>query len=95
MSGEAYTYCVYVIQLGDDPKHVYVGQTYLTPEERLAQHKYGYKSSGYVKNAYSIKLRPDIYDQIPRLPSRAAAEACEENLAKNLSKLGYTVRGGH
>src|ERR1044072_3882594 len=32
------TYRVYVIEINHNPNHVYVGQTWYEPEERLAQH---------------------------------------------------------
>lgn len=90
-----YDYCVYVIQIDDDPMHVYVGQTYLSPEERLEQHRIGYKSAPSLRNANTLTLRPDIYQQIPRLDTRDIALEVEARLADNLRKIGFTVAGGH
>jgi hypothetical protein len=91
----AYDYCVYVIQIDDDPMHVYVGQTYLTPEERLVQHCTGYKSARSLRNANTLTLRPDIYGQLPRLKSREQALEVESRLADNLRRIGFEVAGGH
>lgn len=90
-----YKYCVYVIELNNDPMLVYVGQTCLTPKERLAKHRAGIRSARCVKNAKSVKLRPDLYSGYANLKTRAESEASEAMLAEKLRKMGYTVKGGH
>jgi hypothetical protein len=52
----AVVYSIYVIEISDErgprlnPKYpnVYVGQTALTPEQRFAQHRVGYKASRHL-----------------------------------------------
>lgn len=90
-----YDYCVYVIEVDDDPFCVYVGQTYLTPDERLAQHCAGYKSAPSLRHARKLELRPDIYGQIGRFKTREEALSAETTLANGLTKIGYKVLGGH
>ncbi len=90
-----YDYCVYVLQIDDDPRHIYVGQTYLSPEERLEQHKMGYKSAPSLRHASHLTLRPDIYEQLPRVKTRDEALALESRLAQSLKSVGYNVLGGH
>lgn len=90
-----YDYCVYVIQIDDDPMHVYVGQTCHTPEERLEQHRAGYKSARSLSHAKKLTLRPDLYENIGRVGSRAESEELEQLLAMILRLKGYNVKGGH
>lgn len=91
---KVYKYRVYVIEL-DDPMTVYVGQSYLTPEERFKKHISGVKSSRYVKKATNPKLRPDLYKHLPAYHRREDAERMEEKHARYLVKLGFNVYGGH
>src|SRR5215471_3659612 len=92
------SYHVYVIELDDavgervrtDKPSVYVGQSALTPEERYAQHRRGYRSSRYVRN-HGLRLRPKLYRSYNPLPDRDAALATEAHLAKRLRKRGFTV----
>ena len=91
----AYDYCVYVLQIEDNPRYVYVGQTYLTPEERLVQHLTGYKSARSIRHAKYLTLRPDIYEQLPRLKTREQVLEVEARLASSLRSIGYNVEGGH
>jgi hypothetical protein len=78
-----------------DPKKpcVYVGLTGLAPEERLANHKQGIKSSGFVKR-YGIRLLPELYEHLNPMPYEAAAQM-EKDLTEDLRRAGYTVVGGH
>lgn len=89
-----YKYRVYVIEL-DDPMTVYVGQSYLTPEERFQKHVSGLKSSRYVKKAKNPKLRPDLYKHLPVFHKREDALQMEAKHARVLSKMGFNVYGGH
>lgn len=95
MKSKTYTYCVYVLEIDGDPYNVYVGQTYLTPEERLEQHQNGIHSARSIRNAVKLQLRPDLYENIPRLKTREAALQAEYEIAKKLKDLGYIVEGGH
>ena len=94
-------YRIYVVELADaagrrrpDRPCVYVGQTVVTPEERLAQHKAGHKASRVVRR-HGLRLRPDLYAGLPLLASREAALVLEARVAAELRARGYRVFGGH
>lgn len=72
---------------------VYVGMTGLPPEERLANHVNGYKSSYWVRR-FGVRLRPELFEYLNPMPFEAAAEM-ERDLAEDLRRQGYTVLGGH
>jgi len=88
---------VYVVLLegvpGGSGKDVYVGMTGLTPEERFANHKRGYKKNPKVMK-YGVRLLPELYQHLNPM---SYEEACrmENVLANKLKKEGYTVYGGH
>ena len=106
MAREKRRFSVYVIELnrevcrlhdctcknGKPP--VYVGETYLTPEERLAQHKSGYKSSKYVRD-YGLRLRPRLSRAYGPYETRAEAKDGEQRRAASLRRKGFCVFGGH
>lgn len=92
---KTYTYCVYVLEIDGDPYSVYVGQTYLSPQERLEQHRNGIHSARSIRKAVKLELRPDLYEDIPRLKTRDEALKAEYDLAKKLKDYGYIVEGGH
>jgi predicted GIY-YIG superfamily endonuclease len=95
-------YYVYVIELDDavgprrDPRYpsVYVGQSVVSPTERLRQHKDGYRASRYVRN-YGRHLRPRLYRHFNPMATREEAVETEQELARRLRNRGYTVYGGH
>ena len=68
---------------------VYVGMTYLSPEDRFKQHKDGYKSNSFVKK-YGIRLRPRLYKSHNPM-TRKTAEYMEVEKARRLRKRGYAV----
>ena len=99
-------YSVYVIEISDErgPRlnskypNVYVGQTALTPEERFAQHKVGYKTSRYLWKGgkgrgqwLGLWLKPRLYERYNPIETRAEAERLEVRLAEQLRHKGYTV----
>lgn len=91
-------YGVYVVQLSDSSNHLYVGQTWYDPEERLAQHNTGlavFHAAKPFKQGLRGVLRPDIYQQLPRFPTQPPAEVLEAKTARDLRKLGFRVEGGH
>lgn len=90
-----YTYCVYVLEIDGDPNYVYVGQTCLSPEERLKQHIEGVHSARSLRHAVKLELRPDLYKHMPRMVTRKEAEDLEFKTAERLKDLGYIVEGGH
>jgi hypothetical protein len=40
-------------------------------------------------------LRPDLYTHLPRFRSQAQAEALEAQVARELTRQGFRVEGGH
>ncbi len=72
---------------------VYVGMTGLAPKERLANHKQGIKAAAVVKR-YGIRLLPELYAHLNPMPYQAALQM-EKDLAEDLRRAGYSVRGGH
>jgi hypothetical protein len=92
------SYGVYVIELDRNPNHLYVGQTWYEPEERLAQHNTGFAAfhaARPFKHGARGRLRPDLYAHIARFRSQAQAEAMEAKCAMDLKKAGFRVEGGH
>jgi predicted GIY-YIG superfamily endonuclease len=95
-------YYVYVVELDDavgprrDPRYpsLYVGQSVVPPEERLGQHKEGYRSSRYVRK-HGKHLRQGLYRRFNPMATREEAVAMERELARRLRNRGYTVYGGH
>jgi hypothetical protein len=91
-----YEYSVYVIELDESKRRgtpmpaVYVGQTAHTPEQRLAKHLSGERSSRHVRG-HAVQLRPDLYERYNPLATRVEAEAKEAWLADLLRSEGYDV----
>lgn len=71
---------------------VYVGMTGLKVEERLGNHRNGYKSAWTVKR-YGLRLLPELFEHLNPMPFEAAAQM-EKELAEELREQGYTVTGG-
>ena len=69
---------------------VYVGSTYLTPQERFQQHLCGHKSNRYVRE-YGVRLRPRLYQHLQGFEKRELAEEAEAKRAESLRKRGYAV----
>jgi hypothetical protein len=78
-------YYVYVVELDDavgprrNPGYpsVYVGQSVVPPDERLRQHKDGYRSSRYVRK-HGKHLRPGLYRRFNPMATRDQAVAMEQ-----------------
>jgi len=77
---------------------LYVGMTSKTPNERLKQHKTGYKNkkgyklSAHIVEKYGRYLRPSLYEHINAKPmNRTEALLMEEKLAWDLRRQGYAV----
>ena len=68
---------------------VYVGMTGITPEERLQQHKNGYKAAWFVQK-YGRSLLPEFYQDFNPLPYELA-QAMEGGLARQLRADGHAV----
>jgi hypothetical protein len=89
---------VYVIELAAgagrrrDPRipWVYVGSSARDPEIRFEQHRRGYKSAGLVKR-FAVRLRPDLYDDLPGFERSAAAVEAELARAQELAGCGFVA----
>jgi hypothetical protein len=89
---------VYVIELDRgagrrrDPRlpWVYVGSSARSPERRFEQHRDGYKSSGLVKR-FALRLRPDLYEDLPAFPGSKTACAAERERARELAACGFVA----
>ena len=87
---------VYVIELSSaagrrrDPRipWVYVGSSARDAETRFAQHRRGYKSARLVKR-FSLRLRPDLYEDLPGFRGSRAAQAAEVERARELAGAGF------
>jgi predicted GIY-YIG superfamily endonuclease len=72
-----------------DKPCLYVGCTALSPEERFAQHKAGYKAARFVEK-FGVRLRPRYYAKYNPLDDEAARKL-EVELARRLRKKGFAV----
>jgi hypothetical protein len=89
---------VYVIELDRaagrrrDPRipWVYVGSSARSPEERFDQHRRGYKSARLVKR-FAVRLRPDLYEDLPSFRGSKRAAAAEEERARELAACGFVA----
>lgn len=89
---------VYVIELDRgagrrrDPRipWVYVGSSAREAETRFAQHRRGYRSSGLVKR-FALRLRPDLYDDLPSFRGSRAALSAEHERARELARCGFVA----
>ena len=89
---------VYVIELTAeagrrrDPRipWVYVGSSARDAELRFHQHVRGYKSSGLVKR-FALRLRPDLYEDLPAFRGSAKARAAELERARELAGCGFVA----
>jgi len=72
---------------------LYVGMTGLTPPERFANHKAGFKAARIVQR-YGVRLLPELYEVFNPMPFDVAAQM-EKELAEDLRAQGYTVAGGY
>ncbi len=77
---------------------LYVGMTSKSPQERLQQHKTGYRNkkghklSANIVEKYGRYLRPSLYEHINAKPmNRQQALRTEEKLAWDLRRQGYAV----
>lgn len=75
--------------LAPDTVCLYVGMTGITPEERFAHHKDGYKANSYVQR-YGVRLMPELYAHLNPMTYDDAL-ATEARLADELRSAGYAV----
>lgn len=76
---------------------LYVGMTSKTPQERLKQHKTGYRNkkghklSSNIVEKHGKYLRPSLYNHIDPFFARKEALIAEEQIALELRREGYAV----
>lgn len=87
-------FSLYVIELGGDPRHVYVGQTNYPRELRLEQHIYKLHPARALLKTDILNLAEDLCAGLPAFRSQTAALASEKALAAKLKSQGYRVEGG-
>jgi hypothetical protein len=68
---------------------LYVGMTGLTPDERYANHKRGYRASRYVRK-YGMFLRRKLYEKYNPM-TYEDAQKMEVELAQRLRAKGHAV----
>lgn len=89
---------VYVIELTAaagrrrDPRipWVYVGSSAREPEIRFAQHRRGYRSARLVKR-FALRLRPDLYEDLPSFGGSRSAQVAEVDRACELAAAGFVA----
>ena len=89
---------VYVIELDRaagrrrDPRipWVYVGSSARGPEERMEQHRRGYKSARLVKR-FALRLRPDLYEDLGSFKGSKTACRAEQERARELAACGFVA----
>jgi len=89
---------VYVIELDRgagrrrDPRlpWVYVGSSARDAAIRFEQHRRGYRSSGLVKR-FALRLRPDLYEDLPPCRNAAAGRDAELERARELAACGFVA----
>ncbi len=84
---------IYVVELDNNPKKVYVGQSIYDPEVRLVQHIAGYNSSVKIRKAENPILRPDLYSGYKAFKTKEEAQIAEKKLAEDLRHQGFVVYG--
>ena len=76
---------------------LYVGMTSKDPKERFLQHKTGHRNkkghklSSSIVQKYGAYLRPNLYNHIKPMATRAEALKMEEKLALELRRKRYAV----
>lgn len=89
---------VYVIELDRavgrrrDPRipWVYVGSSARGAEQRMEQHRRGYRSARLVKR-FALRLRPDLYEDLPAFPGSKTACRAELERAHELAGCGFVA----
>jgi hypothetical protein len=108
VNGVRHRYRVYVIELSDevgprkvpDKPWVYVGQTLKDVEDRWKEHKSGARNGkgplySRVVKRYGIGLRSDLYESLDCVYTLESARQLERKVAAELSRRGFSVKGGH
>ena len=108
VNGVGEIYRVYVIELDSDlgPKQgdtkkpwLYVGETSLTPEARIEQHRVAYRNAKgplHSKTAFKhfVRGRPDLYRGIAPVHTRKESKRLEKRTVNSLMHRGFSVWWG-
>lgn len=86
---------LYVIEIGGDPMHVYVGETNYPIEKRLQQHIYRFNPSRFLLKEDVFCLAEELCEKLPSFRTKTQSLEAEANIAQALRHQGYTVVGGH
>ena len=57
---------------------------------RFAQHRRGYRSARLVKR-HAVRLRPDLYEDLPEYPNSTQGAAAEVERARELARAGFVA----
>lgn len=85
---------VYVIGLGGEDKHVYVGETNYPVYKRFQQHVYGFNSARELLKEDILELRPELFEHLPKFQTKAESLNAEAEYARLLREKGFVVEGG-
>lgn len=86
---------VYVIEVGGDPRHLYVGETNYPVHKRFQQHVYKFNPARILLKYDNFELAMHHADHLPRCRSKRESLAAEAALASDLKEKGFKVAGGH
>lgn len=86
---------LYVIEIGGDPMHVYVGETNYPIEKRLQQHVYRFNPSRYLLKEDVFCLAEKLCERLPCFRTKTQSLEAEADIAQALRYQGYRVEGGH
>lgn len=98
--GREREFWVYVLELtheagpriNPDLPNVYVGETGRGVQQRLRVQIAGGMKSAKTVRGKIVGLRPDLADGVGPFATRQEAVAAQDELMRELSKVGYTVR---
>lgn len=85
------TYSVFVIQAGNSPQDIYVGQSWESPQavlERFSSHNI---LTPKKLRGHELILRPELYKTYPIFTSQEKALIYEESLAQKLYEAGFHI----
>ena len=68
---------------------VYVGQSWHPPEHRFRQHMEGGRLASRIVVRNGVRLRPDLYEHLPRVRAKEEAIELEARHARDLAGLGF------
>lgn len=91
LSRSGYKYATHRLTSPTGLAYVYVGQTWHTPEERLATHCIGGSGTSSTVRKFGLGLRPELYLGLPLAHSEQEALTLERDWAIFLADTGFTT----